>query len=84
MNSLHLLYIESALGIKIKQLTANVAEFVGDLSIEQICEVVDKSGVVFWQNPGCPIVDKAYLAVPVDGQVIEFAVDYNFNCIYIA
>jgi len=84
MNSLHMLYLESVLHIKIGQFVSNAAEFTGQLNLETITEVCANSGVVFWQNPEAPIVDKAYLRVPFDNGQIEFAVDFNFNAIYVA
>lgn len=84
MNSLHALYLESILNIKIGQFVSNVAEFTGQLNLETITGLCANSGVVFWQNPDAPIVDKAYLTMPVDGKSVEFAVDFNFNCIYVA
>ena len=84
MNSLHILYLESVLGIKIGEFEAQCASFTGQLSLETITEVCKTDGVISWQNPECPVVDKAYLSVPIDGDVIEFAIDYNFNIILVA
>lgn len=83
MNSLHILYLESVLGIKIGEFEAQCASFTGQLSIETISKVCE-DGVVSWQNPECPVVDKAYLTTSVDDGVIDFAIDYNFNVILVA
>lgn len=83
MNSLHILYLESVLGIKIGEFEAQCASFTGQLSIETISKVCE-DGVVSWQNPQCPVVDKAYLTTSVDDGVIDFAIDYNFNVILVA
>lgn len=83
MNSLHILYLESVLGIKIGEFEAQCASFTGQLSVETISKVCE-DGVVSWQNPECPVVDKAYLTTSVDDGVIDFAIDYNFNIILVA
>lgn len=84
MNSLHILYLESVLGIKIGEFEAQCAQFTGHLSLETISKVCAEDGVISWQNPECPVVDKAYLVAPVEDGVIEFAIDYNYNVILVA
>lgn len=85
MNSLHQLYIESIFGIVIGDFSDGVAEFTGTLSFERIKQLVNGEDAVFWQEPEAPMGTMAYMFVPVDqGTRLDFAIDYNFNTIYVA
>ena len=84
MNSLHVLYLESLLNIKIGEFESHCAVFTGHVTLEQITQACANSGAIYWQNPESPIIDKAYLTMPVDGGSVDFAIDYNFNTILFA
>lgn len=83
MNSLHILYIETMLDIKIGEFVSGVAEFTGHLPLDVIQRKVNNTDCVFFQNPDAPVSNLVYLYVPVGvNERFEFAVDFNYNYIY--
>lgn len=75
MNGLQTLYLESIFGIRIDSLTYGANEFEGQITMDDIRTICETSGCCFWQNPGAPVGEIAYLVVPTDAETLNVSID---------